>query len=175
VIASTLATLVAVTTWLTPQPQWSMGLLVNYGAQQTVEDQAWFRGYDLRPYRQRCGISAMSPAHLGRIAWVRVSDRPWFGPCLVLDTSARHHFWRNVYVNGEVAEVPRWLARRLGFETGVQGQVWFGACPPPTEDWETPRIYRPPLVFDWSGERHPIWRQYPRQQRPQQCAALPYQ
>lgn len=158
--------LIAVSVWLTPQPAFSRGLLVNYGSQQTVEDLAWFHGYDLAPYPDRCGLASISPAHLGQIAWVR-TDGGWAGPCLVVDVMARHHFFTGVYVNREVAEVPRWLAARLGFENGAQGEVWFGRCAPQIGALEA-RAYAPPLVYD-RGDTQPLFWPYPAQEFPSEC------
>lgn len=163
------AWLISVTTWTTPQPRLSAGLLVNYGSSQLIEDQAWFRGYDLGPYRERCGLASISPAHLGSIAWVWTPGHAPYGPCLVVDVMARHHAYRGIYLLGEVAEVPRPLARRLGFENGAQGFVWFGACPPPA--WAEPQAYRPLLQFDHGGERHPQFWPYPEQERPGHCTS----
>ena len=153
---------------MTPQPPLSAGLLVNYGSQQLVEDQAWYRGYDLSVYRRRCGIAAMSPVHLGRVAWVRVDGGTWFGPCGVVDTVAQGHFNRAVFSLGEVAEIPRWLAERLGFKNGAQGQVFFGRCPP-TGDWPASR-YRPPLRLSQPGETRPSFWPHAPQQMPGPCS-----
>lgn len=158
--------LISVSTWLTPQPSSSIGLLVNYGSQQLIEDQAWYRGYDLEGYWERCGIASISPAHLGQVAWVR-TDGEWLGPCLVVDVMARHHFYRGVYWIGEVAEVPRWVASKLRFENGVQGEVWFGRCPPEAGT-VAGEEYRPPLLWDW-GDTQPIFWPFPPQQLPGIC------
>lgn len=167
--------LISVSTWLTPQPQLSVGYLVNYGDQSVVEGMAWWRDYDLAPYYRRCGIAAMSPVHIGRIAWVRVEGGPWNGPCLVLDVVAQHDYARAVYDLGEIAEVPRWLAHRLGFENGLEGQVWFGVCPPPTEDWTIARPYAPRLRWSEPGERRPHFDRYKAQELPGHCPAQNYQ
>ena len=168
-MATTLSWLIAVSTWLTPQPQLSQGLLVNYGSQQTVEDQAWFHGYNLTPYLRRCGISSISPVHLGTIAWVKVGRARWFGPCLVVDSSARHNAYKLIYINHEVAEIPRWLASWFGFKNGAIGLVYFGACPPMDDSMAQP--YQPVLEWD-HGDRQPLFWPYPKPELPVMCSKI---
>lgn len=165
-MATTLSWLIAVSTWLTRQPQLSSGLLVNYGSQQTVEDSAWFHGYDLTPYHNRCGIASISPVHLGTIAWVKVGRSHYYGPCLVVDSSARHDAYELIYLNHEVAEIPRWLAHWFNFENGAIGLVYFGACPP--LDDSNAQSYQPVLKWD-NGDRQPNLYPYPKQELPVVC------
>lgn len=166
--------LLSVSTWTTPQPKYSMGLLVNYGDRSYIEGNAQFRGYNLSPYHNRCGIASISPAHLGEIAWIRTEKTKWYGPCLVVDVMARHHACVGIYHNHEIAEIPRNVANWLGFETGAEGYIYFDACAPPLEDWIIPRRYAPPVRFDDGTERQPSFWPYPPQQLPRPCPELPY-
>lgn len=164
--------LLSVTSWMTPQPKYSMGLLVNYGDRSYLEGNAQYRHYDLSPYHNRCGIASISPAHLGQIAWLRTETTKWYGPCLVVDVMARHHACQGIYNKHEIAEIPRDIANWFGFENGAGGYVYFDRCPPPTDDWLIPRRYRPPLKFDDGSERHPLFWPYPDQQMPVPCPKL---
>src|SRR3990167_1080420 len=159
----------AVSSWDAPQPSLSEGLLVVYGGQQLVQANAEWRGYDLTRIPQQCGLASISPAHLGRLAWVRVPGGAWVGPCTVVDVVSRHHAYESIYVRREVAEVSRVTAARLGFANGGRiGQVWFGACPPP--DHVEPRAYAPPLAWDYSPrDWTPSYYPYPAQQLPVSC------
>ena len=166
-MTTTLSWLIAVSTWLTPQPQLSQGLLVNYGSQYVVERVARYHGYDLSPYSQRCGIASISPVHLGQVAWIKVGQLDWFGPCLVIDVMARKDAYVGIYINHEIAEIPRWLASWFGFTNGAQGLVWFGACPPMDDSMAQP--YQPVLEWD-RGDRQPNFWPYPAQQLPTHCS-----
>lgn len=158
--------LVSIGTWSAPQPTHSYGLIVVYGSQALVEANADFRGYDLSHYPNRCGFSAISPAELGKIGWFRVGNSGWLGPCISTDAVARADAYGSIYERQEVAEVPRWLANRLGFEYGAWGEVYFGLCPPLYE-WSIPQAYAPPLVVDHPPyEGHRSFYPYPPQQRP---------
>jgi len=167
--------IVSVWTWFYPQPANTSGWLVNYGT-HVVERTAEFNGYDLAPYAGRCGIAAMSPAMLGRIAWVRVNawvttgEPRWFGPCLVIDSSRQSDFYANVFVRGEAAEIPMWLIELFGSHYGMRGEVYFGVCPP-MHGQASP--YHPPLEFATLAERnavatYPRW-YVPPQEMPVRC------
>lgn len=157
--------LVSMTTWLTPSPQHSQGLLVAYGNQLLVEANADYRDIDLSPYWNRCGISAISPRDLAKIVWVKADDK-WLGPCIFIDAGARHHFYNLVYVNHEIAEIPFWMADMMGFENGEWGEIFIGLCPPTDDSLAVE--YQPFLKFDDSG--YLLWREWPRQQMPVQCS-----
>lgn len=157
--------ILAVASWIVPQPVHSVGLLVTYGGQDLVQANADWHGYDLAPYPGRCGLSGISPAMLGRIAWVRTDGR-WIGPCLVLDVVARSDAYESIYLRQEVAEVSRATAAQLGFVYGAPGEVWFGVCPP-KDDAEPASAYRPPLAFDRAPfDQTPSFYPYPAQQLP---------
>lgn len=151
-----------------PQPQYSKGLLVDYGDRSYIEGNAQYRGYDLSPYFHRCGIASISPAHLGRIAWVRVDGAKFYGPCLVVDVMAQHDACAGIR-RGEIAEIPRYIMEWFGARNGVQGYVWFGVCPPPTEDWRLPRVYKPRMHWSRPGERRPNFWPWPEQELPELC------
>jgi len=158
------AILVSISTWAAPQPVHSYGDIYNYGGQSVIEATAAFRGYTLDGYLG--GISAISPAHLGQVAWVRVGNSGWVGPLTVVDAVARSDAYGSIYERQEIAEVPRWLAHRLGFEYGAAGELYLGLCPPVYE-WSVPAPYAPPLVVDHPPyEPHRSWYPYPPQQRP---------
>ena len=159
--------IVAITTWLTPSPAHAEGLLVRYCPADLVEQVAAFRGYDLSPYRDRCGVSLISPADLGRVVWLRVPGGEWYGPCLAMDAANRAHFHRIVYRNREVAEVPNALAARFGFCCGAPGEIYIGRCPP--DGAGEPREYRPPLALDAPDSYTPSMWPYPAQELPRQC------
>lgn len=156
--------------WLTPLPQHAQGKLVYYSEQWLFESVAEFRGYDLSPYHERCGIAAMSPADLGRIAWVRVDGQPWYGPCLVVDVADRAHFARAVYYIGEVAEVSGRVRELFGFRSGADGYVWIGACPPALDALPPAETYFPPLEIDTlePERQYSMW-PYPPQELPTGC------
>lgn len=161
--------LITVATWLTPLPTHAQGWLVNYGSQNVVEAVAAYRGYDLAPYPERCGVSAMSPADLGQLAWLRLPDGEWYGPCLVMDVAAREHFEQYVR-NGEVLEIPRWLAERLGFTHGALGESFIGACPPVPES--APEWYLPTWRYDPRPTITPSMYPYPAPQLPVDCGSF---
>lgn len=162
------AWVLSVASWMTPQPIHSSGYLVNYGSRELIEDQATYRHYDLSLYPDRCGISLISPVHLGQVVWVRVRGGRWHGPCLSVDSMAQRDAYRGIYLNHEIAELPRWLATKLGFENGAQGELWIGLCPPPLNGWGEAEIYEPPLSF-YQGERRPLFWPFAPQQRPGTC------
>lgn len=162
------ALLVSLSVWLTPSPTHARGLLVTYGPDSLANANAIYRGYSLDAFRDRCGLSVMSPADLGRIVWVRLNDGSWYGPCSGVDVSARHDFYDNVYVRHEIAEVTYTLRDKLRFVYGSsqQGQIYIGLCPPTVRT--IPVRYEPkPLKF--SGEKNPLIA-FPRQEQPVDCA-----
>lgn len=168
-VTTALTLTVSIATWLWPMPAHASGLLVVYGDQQLVRANAAYRGYTLAPYRDQCGVAVMSPSDLGETVWIRPSaGSEWFGPCLAVDVSRRIDFYRYVYVYGEIAEIPNWLAARWGFEHGAPGEVAVGACPPGTDS--VPSVYAPPLAWDEPPtDENPIFWPYPPQQFPAPC------
>ena len=144
-------------------PSLSTGLLVAYGDDRLMADQMQWRGYT-----GRCGLAAMTPSALGRVAWVRTTG-PWIR-CVVADVVAQHHAYRAVYVLGEIAEVPDSVRLRLGgWENGAPGQVWLGTCQPPTDDWTPAREYHPRLAWSEAGERRPAFWPIAAQEQPVAC------
>lgn len=164
-LPSLIAFLVAVSTWMTPMPQHSRGLLVYYGSDELALANAHYRGYTLDGFKDHCGLSVMSPADLGKIVWVRLSKYEWYGPCLGIDVGARQDFYRLIYKNKEVVEISTTLRNRLGFVNGIKGEVWVGKCPPTEED--LPLVYQPPLAFSY--ERNPLFWPVTPQQFPVPC------
>lgn len=165
---------ITIARWLTPVPEHASGRLVVYGNQPLIEANAHFRGYDLAPYRERCGVSALSPADLGKIYWLRPADSAvWYGPCLAVDVSKRTDFYGYVTELEEVAEIPRWLAERWGAEFSLRGEVFVGACPPGPESQPLPYTL-PPLELTHRYP-HPSFYPYPAQQRPTPCGPNPRQ
>lgn len=156
--------------WMTPLPQHASGKLVYYGPQYLVEANAEYRGYDLAPYWERCGVAVMSPADLGKTLWVRSNDSEWIGPCLAVDVAARGHFARAVWYVEEIVEVPKTIRDKIGFKSGVPGYVWMGACPPPLDLIQPSEPYAPPLDIDiyTPGVHYDMW-PYPEQELPGEC------
>jgi len=150
-------------------PTHAEGLLVAYGSQGLVEANAEYRGYDLSPYWQRCGVATMSPADLGKIIWLKVDGGEWLGPCLAVDVAAQVDFDRIVYKMHEVAEVPFWMAEMMGFENGGWGQVYIGDCSP--GDGSVAQTYAP-LKTEWQGEARPLFWPYPTQELPRDCSKI---
>lgn len=152
-----------------PQPQYSAGLIVNYGGEQVVAANAAWHGYTLDGYAG--GGAAISPAMLGRIMWARTEHGDWLGPLLVVDVVARADAYASIYQRHEVAELPRGLMAQLGYEYGGPGYIWFGPCPPPADSlWPAPQSYAPPLVLDHDGnDPHLSFYPYPAQQTPVVC------
>ncbi len=162
-----LAAILAISSWITPQPQLSIGLIGVYGGQQLVEANAQFHGYNLGP-TVGCGLSSISPAHLGKLAWISFDGYNYIGPCLVVDVVARGDAYGSIYQRHEIAEIRRSDLERFGLEWGKTGYIWFGYCPPifttPAEE------YRPVLKwdyepFDWTPSFFP----YPKQQEVKKC------
>lgn len=149
---------------MTAAPHHSKGLLVLYGNDSLAKANAEYRNYDITNFHQDCGVALMSPADLGKIVWIRLPDGSYYGPCLSIDTGARHDFYDLIYVKHEIAEVTETLAKRLRFPHGssAQGEIYIGQCPPPA--WSEPREYQPKLVFsneptpyrEWNKQQHPI-------------------
>jgi hypothetical protein len=157
--------LISVDTWMTPMPTHSKGLLVYYGPQWLIQANADYRGYDLSPYNNRCGVSAISPSDIGKVVWLRV-ETDWFGPCLTIDVGARHDYPTQVYKTGEIAEVADWMRDMFRFPYGSSrpGEVYVGLCPPAEESQA--RFYRPEPA--WSPEPSPLFH-VPPQQYPIDC------
>lgn len=153
-------------------PKLSEGLIVAYGDDALMADQIAFRDYSTEGLWYGCGVAAMSPAMLGKLAWVRTTG-PWLGPCVVADVVAQHHYYRAVYLLGEVVEVPDRVRLALGFKNGAEGLAWFGPCPPP-DDWTAPRPYQPAVRYATAGEKRPVFWPQPAQQPPQKCSPPPY-
>ena len=171
-----LAAILAVSSWIMPQPRYSIGLLVVYGDQSIVRANAEFRGYNIDLISEQCGLAAISPAHLGQLAWVRVPGGDWTGPCLVVDAVSRRHAYESIFVRQEVAEISRNTAAALGFDNGGRwGYIFFGQCPPTDgietkgqewSDYQAPELYAPPLAwdtepFDWTPSMWPYAPQQP--------------
>lgn len=162
---NTLAILVSVAVWLTPSPVYARGLLVRYGPAWLVEEVAHNQGYDLSPYPDRCGVSLISPADLGKIVWIHQADGTWYGPCLSVDSAARRDYYHVVYENWEVAEVPNSISAMMGFTHGQTGEIYIGACPP--SDPGESAWYQPKLRLS-----HAMGEPYiptPRQEYPKEC------
>jgi hypothetical protein len=162
-----LGVILAVSAWIQPQPTHSQGTLVVYGDDALIAANVAWHNYDLTGYA--FGLSGISPAMLGRVAWVRVPGGRWMGPGLVIDVVARSDAIESIYTRQEIAEVSRATARALGFTNGGRwGEVWFGQCPP-TYDGE-PELYRPPLALDYAPFEHtPSFYPYPKQVKPIDC------
>lgn len=157
----------AVSSWLSPEPALTSGRIYVYGNQQLVLANFAWHGYDPAP-THGCGLASISPAHLGRIAWVSVDRRLWLGPCLVVDVQGRDDALDSIYRRHEIAEVDRKTAGVLGFKYGAAGFVAFSACPP--DGWARAEPYQPPLALDtgpldWTPSLYP----YPPQQAVETC------
>ena len=154
-------------------PTHAEGLLVAYGNQRLVEANAEYRGYDLTPFWNRCGVATISPADIGKVIWLRrVYDDhvgEWLGPCLAVDVAAQSDFDRIVYEMHEVAEVPFWMAEMMGFVNGGWGQVYIGDCPPGNDS--VPQAYAPERT-EWQGEARPLFWPYPAQEWPVDCSKM---
>jgi len=162
--------IISVYSWSYPQPVYSEGLLVVYGGDQLVQANADWRGYTLEGYAG--GLSGISPAMLGRIAWVRVENSDWLGPFLVIDAVAKAHAYESIYVRHEIAEVSRATGAELGFEYGSWGYAFFGACPPNADSHLDQALpYEPPLIWDAPPyDGHRSFYPYPEQQFPVDCS-----
>ena len=139
--------LVALSVWLTAMPSHVKGNFVYYGPQYLIEANAEYRGYDLSFYRDRCGLSAISPADLGKIVWIKMSDGSFYGPCLFVDVGAWQDFYTLVYIR--------------------DGELSVSLCPPGKRS--RPEVYQPPLEWSngpvYSVSNYP----YPKQQMPMEC------
>ena len=163
-----LALVLAVSSWAAPQPQYSQGLIVVYGNQRLVEANAAWRGYDLSRIPGRCGLSGISPAELGRLAWVSIDGITFSGPCLVVDAVGRIDAYGSIFIRHEIAEVSRATAAALGFAYGAPGYIYFGVCPPDHPMSALP--YAPPLALDVPPyDATPSFYPYPPQQPGEPC------
>jgi hypothetical protein len=161
-----LAAILAVSSFAAPQPTLSRGLLVNYGSQQVVLANFAYHGYDRAP-THGCGLASISPAMLGRLAWVSVDGVKWIGPCLVVDVVGRDAAFDSIFGRHEIAEIPRWMAQALGFEHGHAGFVSFSQCPPHSVSGAQP--YAPAReTWRWPWAPEP-YRSYPAQELPESC------
>lgn len=168
-VACLLNCLLALASWAAPQPQYSAGLIVNYGGDDVISANAAFHGYDLAGYYG--GAASVSPAMLGRIMWARAEGGNWHGPFLIVDVGARVDAYRQIFEIGKVAEIPRTALAAMGETHGLQGYVFFGTCPPPADSiFYEPQPYAPPLVFDTGvPDGHKSFFPYPAQQTPVEC------
>lgn len=163
-----LSMVLAVASWAAPQPVYSQGLIVNYGGESVVAANAHWHGYSLDGYAG--GGASISPAMLGRIMWARVEHGPWIGPLLVVDVVSRKDAYASIYERGEVAELPRGIMAQLGATHGVDGYVFFGACPPPADSlFPVPQPYAPPLRWEAADSPGRSFYPYAEQQRPVKC------
>lgn len=157
--------ILAVSAWSAPQPTLSYGMLYVYGNQFLVQANADWHGYDLRP-THGCGLASISPAMLGRLAYVSVDGQHWSGPCLVVDVDGRDDALQAIYYRHEVAEITFKQATELGFKYGAWGYVYFGACLQNL----TPERYAPPLELDYPPySPTPSFYPYPEQEIPYLC------
>ncbi len=157
----------ALSVWLTAMPSHVIGNFVYYGPQYLIESNAAYRGYDLSFYRDRCGMSAISPADLGKIVWIKVDDGSFYGPCLFVDVGAWEDYYTLVYVNREIAELGEIQRAMLGFKSIQDGELSVSLCPPGKKS--RPEVYQPPL--EWSNSLvYPVSNYpYPKQQMPVEC------
>lgn len=155
--------IVALSTWLTPMPSHAEGILLLYGSQRLVELNAEYRGYDLTPYRDRCGLSTISPSDLGKIVWIKTGSG-WYGPCPAVDVAATRDFYKIVYETQEVAELARPQMEMFG-KLVTWGEVFVGNCP---DDSVPSQLYRPPLELVKPYREPSMW-PYPAQQIPSGC------
>lgn len=161
-----LSFMLAVSSWIAPQPQHSKGLIVIYGSDRLVSANARWHSYSLDGYA--FGLASISPQHLGTIAWVRTNGK-WYGPGLIVDVVARGDAFGSIFERHEIAEVSYATAHLLGFDNGgMAGEIFFGVCPPPLDSIASP--YAPPLVFDYPPyDKTPSFYPYPAQVFPVSC------
>jgi hypothetical protein len=76
-----------------------------------MEATASYMGYSLEGYVD--GIALMSPADLGKTAWIRYQGE-WEGPFLVVDYAAQPDIYSTTVYNREVVEVGFTTALRWG-------------------------------------------------------------
>lgn len=160
--------LVALSVWLTAMPSYVKGNFVYYGPQYLIQANADFRGYTLVPFRDQCGMSAISPADLGKIVWIRLDDGSWYGPCTFVDVGAWHDYYSLVYVKHEIAELGEVQRAMLDFVSIREGVLSVGLCPPGNNSSQ-PEKYQPPL--EWNNSPvYPVSNYpYPKQQMPVDC------
>lgn len=161
-----LVAVLAVSSWLVPQPKYSEGLLENYGGQSVVLANAQWHNYSLDDIPGRCGMASVSPRHLGQIVWVSVDRIIWY-ECVVVDVGGRNMAVDAIFGRHEIGEIPRWLANKMGFEYGHHGYMFFGKCPPNLG--QSPQPYTVPYVLDRVGEWTPSMYPYPKREIPIEC------
>lgn len=161
-----LEAVLAVSSWVLPQPTLSYGMLYAYGNQNLIQANADWHGYSLAP-THGCGFSSISPAMLGRIAWISVDGVQWVGPCRVVDVDGRDDALRAIYTRHEIGEIGFDLLHRFGFTHGTWGYIFFGPCPP--VDFH-PEPYQPPLALDYPPYQvTPSFYPYPKPEPTQTC------
>ena len=159
-------------TWYLSAPQYTIGNVVWY-APGIMKETAGMRGMSLDGYVD--GIAMMSPADIGKTAWLKRPGSIWEGPFLVVDCARRGDMFSAIYYRGEVAELGFKTAKRWGMASGKAGnwqaviwrwddvEVWLGDSPVAgnpidyvwwwllqvefTDRWE-PR----PIMEGWVGE-----------------------
>lgn len=163
-----LGAILAVSSWVTPQPALSSGWLVAYGNQRLIQANADWHHYDLKSTRG-CGLSSISPAMLGRVAWVSVDGVHWQGPCRVVDVDGRDDALRAIYQRQEIGEISFDLLASYGFKYGTRGYLYFGPCPHLATTF-TPQPYQPPERLDYPPyEITPAFYPYPSPERVRLC------
>ena len=165
--ATSLAIIVALSTWLAPHPAHMQGRFVYYGSQRLIEANASYRGYDLSHYPERCGLSAIGPDGLGKIYWIRVPGGKWHGPCLAVDVVAQRDFYLSVYDRQEIAELGAVQREWLGFRATTWGEVHIGLCPP--DESSTAQWYAPDMKIQRAYRPEPALWPFPAQQMPVNC------
>lgn len=169
-LTTLLGCVLAVSSWIAPQPQYSAGRIYNYGGDSVaLANVQWhWPGMTLEGY---AGAGAsISPAHLGDIMWARVEGGEWVGPILVADVTARNDAAAAVFVRGEIAELPRSIMAQLGAAWGVDGFIFFGSCPPPADSTHYHASpYAPPLAWEDAGSPGRSFWPYPPAEMPVSC------
>jgi hypothetical protein len=156
-----------------PQPKHSEGLLVVYGSQYLVEQNAAYRGYTLGDLPDRCGMSGISPVMLGRLAYVRTPGHDWVGPCRIVDAVAAHDAVDSIEGRKEIAEITWDTAAALGFEHGgVWGEIWFDPCPPDPRARHQPERYTLTRDYSMWPWRWSSFYPYPAQEWPVVCEVV---
>lgn len=142
-----LEAVLAVSSWVQPQPALSYGMLYAYGNQNLIQANADWHGYSLRPTRG-CGFASISPAMLGRTAWISVDGLHWVGPCRVVDVDGRDDALGAIYYRHEIGEISFDMLHSFGYQYGTVGYIYFGPFPRLAASF-TPQRYAPPEYLDY--------------------------
>jgi hypothetical protein len=117
---------------------------------------ATYNGFSLDGFID--GIALMSPADIGKTAWLRRPGHRWEGPFLVVDCAAQTDMYSVVYYNREVVEVGFQTALHWEMATLADNQYGYLSINAAMADIEVALVIeRPPEKTPWNPIYYPDW------------------